>query len=146
MRQRYYEDVVVGEEIEPLVVTVDERQLFFFSAATYNGHRIHYDLRWARDMEGHPNIVVSGSLQSALLAKAVTDWMGPEGRLLRISRRNLASAFPGEELRFVGRVVAKREVNREAIVDLDLHEEKSGGELLMPGSATVALPRRISLP
>lgn len=43
-------------------------------------------------------------------------------------------------------VVAKREVNREAIVDLDLHEEKSGGEVLMPGKATVALPRRISLP
>lgn len=146
MRQRYYEDVVVGEEIDPLVVTVDERQLFFFSAATYNGHRIHYDLRWARDIEGYPNIVVSGSLQSALLARTVTDWMGPEGRLLGISRRNQASAFPGDELRFVGRVVAKREVNRESIVDLDLHEEKSGGEVLMPGKASVALPRRISLP
>ena len=35
-----------------LTVTVDETQMFFFSAATYNGHRIHYDKEWARDGRG----------------------------------------------------------------------------------------------
>ena len=38
----YYEDVDAGHAIPVLTVTVDETQMFFFSAATYNGHRIHY--------------------------------------------------------------------------------------------------------
>ena len=41
----YFEDVETGDEIPALTVTVDETQMFFFSAATYNGHRIHYDKR-----------------------------------------------------------------------------------------------------
>lgn len=36
--------------------------LFRFSALTFNPHKIHYDLPWARDVEGHKNIVVHGPL------------------------------------------------------------------------------------
>ena len=49
----FYEDVQTGDSLPTLTVTVDERQLFFFSAATYNGHRIHYDKDWARTVEGY---------------------------------------------------------------------------------------------
>ena len=48
--QVYYEDIDTGDAIPVLTVTVDETQMFFFSAATYNGHRIHYDKQWARDV------------------------------------------------------------------------------------------------
>ncbi|KAE8550520.1 hypothetical protein TMatcc_008558 [Talaromyces marneffei ATCC 18224] len=36
--------------------------LFRFSALTFNPHKIHYSLPWARDVEGHRNIVVHGPL------------------------------------------------------------------------------------
>lgn len=36
--------------------------LFRFSAITFNGHKIHYSLRWCRDVEGHREIVVHGPL------------------------------------------------------------------------------------
>ncbi|MDT7735432.1 MAG: hypothetical protein QOE12_2606, partial [Mycobacterium sp.] len=42
-KQIFYEDVHPGDPLPELTVTADERQLFIFSAATYNGHRIHYD-------------------------------------------------------------------------------------------------------
>lgn len=118
-------------------------QLFFYSAASYMGHRIHYDLIWTRDVEGYPNLLVQGSLQSSLMAKTVTDWIGPKGRLVRFSYKNRAAAFLGDELRFVGRVAAKREAGGKVLVDIDIHEEGGDGEILMPGSATVALPRRV---
>ena len=73
MTQLYYDDVQPGDELTPLTVTVDETQMFFFSAATYNGHRIHYDKHWAREVEGYDDILVHGPLQAALLARAVTD-------------------------------------------------------------------------
>ncbi len=50
--------------------------MFFFSAATYNGHRIHYDKDWARDVEGYDNVLVQGPLQAALLSRSLTDWIG----------------------------------------------------------------------
>lgn len=36
--------------------------LFRFSALTFNPHKIHYSVPWARDVEGHSDIVVHGPL------------------------------------------------------------------------------------
>lgn len=133
----YFDDVEVGDAIPPLTVSVDETQMFFFSAATYNGHRIHYDKEWARDREGYDNVLVQGPLQAALLSRALTDWIGGDGRLVAFSVQNRAIALPGEELTFGGTVTGKR----DGLVDLDIFCRR-GDDVLMPGSATVALPQR----
>src|SRR6185437_12515294 len=126
--QTYFEDVNVGDAIPTLAVTVDETQMFFFSAATYNGHRIHYDKTWATEVEGYPDILVHGPLQAALLARAVTDWAGPDGRLVSYAIQNRASAFPHEELRFAGTVTGKRPADGadagRGLVDLEIRGEK----------------------
>jgi hydroxyacyl-ACP dehydratase HTD2-like protein with hotdog domain len=140
--QLYFEDVNAGDEIPTLSVTVDPVQMFFFSAATYNGHRIHYDKTWATEVEGYPDILVHGPLQAALLARALTDWAGGGGRLVNFAVQNRATAFPGEELRFKATVTAKREENGTALVELAIQGEKGENEVLMPGTATVSLPRR----
>jgi hydroxyacyl-ACP dehydratase HTD2-like protein with hotdog domain len=139
--QVWYEDVEPGDEIPPLIVTVDETQMFFFSAATYNGHRIHYDKQWARDVEGYHDVLVQGPLQSALLARAVTDWIGGRGRLIRYSVQNRAVAHPGAELSFGGVVTAKRVDEGIGFVDLEIVGRRDS-TVLMPGTATVALPLR----
>jgi 3-methylfumaryl-CoA hydratase len=41
--------------------------LFRFSAVTFNGHRIHYDLPFAVEQEGYPGLLVHGPLQAMLL-------------------------------------------------------------------------------
>jgi 3-methylfumaryl-CoA hydratase len=40
--------------------TPDSVALFRFSAVTFNAHRIHYDLPYAQEAEGYPNLVVHG--------------------------------------------------------------------------------------
>ncbi|WP_029136455.1 MaoC/PaaZ C-terminal domain-containing protein [Nakamurella lactea] len=147
--QVHFDDVNVGDEIPTLTVTVDPTQMFFFSAATYNGHRIHYDRQWAKEVEGYPDIVVQGPLQAALLARAVTDWIGSAGTLVNYAVQNRASAFPGDELRFRGVVTAVRaEIGADTagpatgLVDLEITGLKGDGQVLMPGTATVRLPRR----
>lgn len=139
--QLCYEDVETGSAITPLTVTVTETQMFFFSAATYNGHRIHYDKDFARDVEGYDNVLVQGPLQAALLSRALTDWIGGDGRLVAFSVQNRAIAYPGQELTFGGVVTGKRLTDSEACVDLDIFCRR-GDDVLMPGTATVALPRR----
>lgn len=51
-----------GEEIAVTTTT-----LFRYSALTFNGHRIHYDLDYARDVERYPGLVTHGPLIAQLL-------------------------------------------------------------------------------
>jgi hydroxyacyl-ACP dehydratase HTD2-like protein with hotdog domain len=140
--QPYFEDVNIGDPIPTLTVTVDETQMFFYSAATYNGHRIHYDKTWATEVEGYPNILVHGPLQGSLLARAVTDWAGPDGRLVSFAFQNRASALAGDELRFTGTVTGKHDEGDGGLVDLEIRGEKGEAQVLLPGTATVSLPKR----
>lgn len=50
--------------------------LFRYSAITFNAHRIHYDLRYARDIEHYPGLIVHGPLQANLLMAQATKWKG----------------------------------------------------------------------
>jgi 3-methylfumaryl-CoA hydratase len=51
-----------SREIHP-----DPVLLFRYSAATFNGHRIHYDQPYATAVEGYPGLVVHGPLVATLL-------------------------------------------------------------------------------
>jgi len=51
-----------GRAFEP-----DTTVLFRYSALTFNGHRIHYDQAYAREVEGYPDLVVHGPLTASLL-------------------------------------------------------------------------------
>lgn len=59
-------DEAFAREIVP-----DAVLLFRYSALTFNGHRIHYDYRYARDVEGYPGLVVHGPLIATLLLDLV---------------------------------------------------------------------------
>lgn len=50
--------------------------LFRYSAITFNGHRIHYDAPYAREVEGYPGLVVHGPLQATLLTRFAQDLRG----------------------------------------------------------------------
>ena len=48
-------------------ITPDDVFLFRYSALTFNGHRIHYDRRYATGVEGYPGLVVHGPLIASLI-------------------------------------------------------------------------------
>ncbi|MGZ8198424.1 MAG: FAS1-like dehydratase domain-containing protein [Burkholderiales bacterium] len=45
----------------------DPVMLFRFSALTFNGHRIHYDLDYVREEEHYPGLIVHGPMQTLLM-------------------------------------------------------------------------------
>lgn len=51
----------------------DPTLLFRYSALTFNGHRVHYDADYAREVEGYPDLIVHGPLLATLLADFVTE-------------------------------------------------------------------------
>jgi len=56
------ESAEFSEEIRPTQV-----MLFRYSALTFNGHRIHYDVDYARQVEGYDGLVFHGPLTATLL-------------------------------------------------------------------------------
>ncbi|WP_108861150.1 MaoC family dehydratase N-terminal domain-containing protein [Ruegeria sp. Alg231-54] len=65
------------DETDSRDVTFDSTLLFRYSALTFNGHRIHYDLDYARDVEGYDGLVVHGPLLAQLLMLFAEDLAGP---------------------------------------------------------------------
>jgi 3-methylfumaryl-CoA hydratase len=55
-----------GEWMEEM--STNPLQLFRYSALTFNGHRIHYDLAYATEVEGYPGLVVHGPLLATWLS------------------------------------------------------------------------------
>ena len=128
--------IKVGDELPAMHKRAEEAELFLYSAASFNPHRIHYDRAYAT-YEGHEDIVVHGPLQGSWLTQFITDWAGPNARLLSVQWQNRASAFVAEDLYFSGSVISVDQVNGS--VELEIYERKEDGNVLMPAKATVKL-------
>lgn len=137
MSQLTISDVAVGDDLPVMTKNASRAQLFLYSAASFNPHRIHYDRAYA-EFEGHPDILVHGPLQGSWLTQYLTDWIGPKGRLRNVNWQNRASAFPENDLEFRGRVTGVDPTSGE--VELEVWEQTAEGQVLMPGTATVVLP------
>jgi 3-methylfumaryl-CoA hydratase len=64
-------------------LTPDPVLLFRYSALTFNGHRIHYDLPYATGVEGYAGLVVHGPMQALWMLNLATDILGREPARLR---------------------------------------------------------------
>lgn len=60
----------------------DPTLLFRYSAATFNGHRIHYDREYAQQVEGYPGLVVHAPLLATLLLDFLERTVAP-GRFVQ---------------------------------------------------------------
>jgi len=69
--------------VEPSTV-----MLFRYSAVTFNGHRIHYDLDYVTRQEGYPGLVVHGPLIATCMLQACID-ANPGRELESFSYRGL---------------------------------------------------------
>lgn len=58
-------------------LTFDTTLLFRYSALTFNGHRIHYDLDYAREVEGYSGLVAHGPLLAQHLMLLAEAELGP---------------------------------------------------------------------
>jgi 3-methylfumaryl-CoA hydratase len=74
-------------EVDP-----DAVLLFRYSALTFNGHRIHYDRRYATEVEGYPGLVVHGPFIATLLLDLLRRER-PDARLTRFAFRAMKPLF-----------------------------------------------------
>lgn len=132
-----FREVEVGDALPELVKEPTRVQIFRYSAATWNAHRIHYDPIYARE-EGYPDVLVQSHLHGAFLTQLCTAWAGENGRLASLEVSVRRYAVPGERLTCRGRVTRRDEGDGERRVTVALEEVKGDGEVCAFGEAVVA--------
>jgi acyl dehydratase len=114
--------------------------LMRFSAAIENWDRIHYDERFAREHDGLPGLLISGSFKQHFAAQMVRAWAGPTGWLMRIGLQFRAMNLAGETLTAWGAVTATEQRDGFGVVTCEIGIRNGDDLESSPGTAAVALP------
>jgi acyl dehydratase len=140
--QLYYQDVKKGDEVTPLVKAPTTRQLVMWAGAAGDYMPIHYDQEYARS-RGLEGVIVHGQLVGAFLGQLMTDWVGEQGNLSKLSCSYKGMNYPGETITLKGRVLKKYAKKGEHLIECSVWAENPKGEKTASGTATVVLPSRV---
>jgi acyl dehydratase len=171
---RYWEDVEVGEEMQPKVkgplTTTDVVvwHLGWGMQLTPPGafriaykvrkkapglyppnklnipdtvQRLHWEPERAQEL-GLPTSYDYGGMRETWLCHMLTDWIGDDGWLWKLSVEHRKFNYIGDATWLRGQVVDKREVDGRHEVHLEVRCENQVGEVTSPARAVVLLPTR----
>lgn len=131
--------ILVGQEIEPLVVAPTSRDLVMYSVASGDYYEAHYDADYAR-AQGLPDVMVHGLLKLAYLGRAVTEWVGPDAFVRSISGNYRGLDLVRQPFRIEGEVTSIDLLNGATLATLNLRGISSDGTTSTPGTVIVELP------
>jgi 3-methylfumaryl-CoA hydratase len=115
----------------------DEVQQMLYNASLWNGHRIHFDMPYASEVEGYPGLVVAGPLMGDWLHQVVDEWLGDAGMITSIEYSNRIAAYVGETVTAGGIVMDYDEATGQ--VTLEVFVKNASDEVLTPGVITAQL-------
>lgn len=101
-------------------------------------HRGHWEEFMAREV-GMPGIYDVGYQRIGWLCRAVTDWMGDDGRLLALEGWLRRPNIVGDVTTITGSVVERRIEGGVGVVECKLSGRNQAGEETLTGAATVEL-------
>lgn len=128
--------VAVGTKLGELVKKPDRRQLFMFSAITWNRHAIHYSRPAARD-EGLPDVVVQRALIGNFFAQLLDQWLQDRGEIQRLEWKVNRSAIPGDTLTCSGAVTTIVNEEDHTLIECDLEMVNQKADAIATGVGTV---------
>ncbi len=102
-------------------------------------HRGHWEPFMAREV-GMPGVYDIGPHRVSWLCRYITDWMGDNAFLVRLSASLRRPNIVGDVTRLRGRVQRKWVEGDFHLVQCDLWAANQREEVTMPGSAVVSLP------
>ena len=127
----------VGQQLPTRHFKASNVSLFCYNAAIWNPHRIHYDEKYTKEIEHHPEIVIDGPLQGDWLSQTVTNWIGDDGNLLEFSYENRRASYLGETLSAGGKI---KSIDYDThIIELVLYIKNEKAEVTTPGTAKVKI-------
>jgi acyl dehydratase len=151
---RYWQDVVVGEEMTPVLekglLTMMEIIRFglFVSGMPRRIERkrefveIGFSREEMQKRAGLENASDYGPQRVCWLGQFLTDWMGDDGTLKKYSCQVRHPSIMGDSNFVKGKVKGKRIENGEHLVECEIWVENQAGLITAPGTAIIALPSK----
>jgi acyl dehydratase len=132
--------VTVGTELPVFVRTTGFHNWNRYAAVNDEFVPIHMDDDAGR-AQGFPGALGMGNLMWSYLHNLVRDWMGDDGRIVKLGCSFRSPNLRGMTVEARGTVTAVRDDNGERLVDLDLVvvDHDNPDTVLVPATATVAL-------
>lgn len=135
---RNWSEIRVGEEVTSLVIDVTATVIAAGAIATRDFMPVHHDREYA-NAQGAPDIFMNILSDTAYCSRFLTDWAGPDARVVRIAIRLGVPVFPGHTLTYTGSVSAVSRTEDEGFVDIEFTAVDDLGEHVS-GTATLGLP------
>lgn len=82
-------------------ITPDPVLLFRYSALTFNGHRIHYDREYCKNVESYPGLVVHGPMLATMLLELLNEHY-PDANVASYSFKAMKPVFDIEPFHVCG--------------------------------------------
>jgi acyl dehydratase len=108
-----------------------------------NWEQLHWDREFAREHSKLPTFIASGSYRQALLARTLTDWIGPRGVLRRLRVRHTAPTLEGDMICYSGRVVEKSPMASDPWIACDIEGHNQDSKPILTGHCVLVLASRI---
>ena len=96
--------ITAGQSLPTHGRTFTEVDLVSYGAATWDWHRLHYDLAYAKEKQLR-GVLIDGQVFGAIFAREVMHWAGPKAFITRIELKMKSMAFAGDHLVVQGSVV-----------------------------------------
>jgi len=149
-KQLYYENVEVGSEVTALPKVATTRMLVQWAGASGDFNPLHYEADFAK-AQAVESPIVHGALKRAWLGQLMTNWIGDQGELKKLSCQYRAMDWPrkmktmtephgGETWWCKGKVTKKYVENDKHFVECEIWVENGKAEKTTQGSALVILP------
>lgn len=150
-KQIFFDDVNVGDKIPPITKPRFTTSRTAMYAAVYGDFCAqHFDDHSANVQGKMPWAFGYGQQTCDFLANLMTDWIGSEGTLKKLSMRNNVAQWAGDgyadtmgdQLTVMGELTNKYVQDNENHVECKIWAQRQDGVEVASGTATVTLPSK----
>lgn len=138
----YWEDVGEGQEIPSYELAVTPTLIADQVSGSQDYNLMHHDGDFARS-QGAPDMYLNTGFIEAMLSRLITDWMGDDGWLEKMSIQMRRFNIFGDKLTVKGKVVAKEIQEGAHLIQCEIWVENDREGISVPGKATVRLPSKV---
>lgn len=142
MSSMQYDDLEVGEELEPRTVEdVRGEDMKLIAALLQDPYPPHFDERFAEEL-GYPDLLNQGPVNFSYMLQSVTRHLKKPSDIRSFDMQFRDMVFAGDTVVATATVAGKRTVDGDGIVEFDVALEKeSDGSIAVEGTVTARLPR-----
>ena len=131
-----WDSIEEGQEIVEVQKTPSLQDLVRYSAGGGDFNPLHHDYNFPQSKQ-IGSIIIHGRYKYASLGQFVSDWLGHNGRVEKISCQYRGMDMPGNELTIGGRVAQKFEEGGKKKARVEVWTKNAEGKKTTPGEAVV---------